>query len=232
MPITIRRATINDMISMQNANLHNLPENYMMKYYMYHILSWPEASFVAINTDCRDEITNTDEDEGLTMELENGSVIKLDPTYVAPGEKLVGYSLAKMNDDPDQQNEPLNGHITSLSVMRTYRRMGIAEKLMRQALFALREVYKAEYVSLHVRESNRAALHLYKDTLEFEVLSVEKSYYQDGEDAYSMKKILDLEELHPSNFAHRGKDSEKIKDDLESDLFEDIIKEGVESIIV
>lgn len=155
--------------------------------------------------------------EQLSLEDGKGQEVKLDPNYLAPGEKLVGYVLAKMNDDPDQQDQPLNGHITSLSVMRTYRRMGIAEKLMRQALFALREVYNAKFVSLHVRQSNRAALHLYADTLEFEVLSVEKSYYQDGEDAYAMKKVLKLDELHPKNFAHRNM-AEKAEDDFESDL--------------
>ncbi|CCD25423.1 peptide alpha-N-acetyltransferase complex A subunit ARD1 NDAI_0F01040 [Naumovozyma dairenensis CBS 421] len=138
-----------------------------------------------------------------------------------------------MNDDPDQSKEAPNGHITSLSVMRTYRRMGIAEKLMRQALFALREVYKAEFVSLHVRKSNRAALHLYRDTLEFEVLSIESSYYQDGEDAYAMKKVLDLKELQISNFSHRSYNAnEKVEDDLESDLLEDIIKKGIDDIVV
>lgn len=61
---------------------------------------------------------------------------KLDPAYVGhTGEKLVGYVLAKMNDDPDSKDSEANGHITSLSVMRTYRRMGLAEKLMRQASF-------------------------------------------------------------------------------------------------
>lgn len=215
MPVTIRRATIEDIICMQNANLHNLPENYMLKYYMYHILSWPEASFVATTTDL-----NEPELEELSLEDGKGNEIKLDPNYLAPGEKLVGYVLTKMNDDPDQQNEAPNGHITSLSVMRTYRRMGLAEKLMRQALFALREVYQAEYVSLHVRQSNRAALHLYRDTLEFEMLNVEKSYYQDGEDAYAMKKVLNLDELQPSNFAHPKGSNEKLEDDLESDLLE------------
>lgn len=233
MPINIRRATIDDIICMQNANLHNLPENYMMKYYMYHILSWPELSFVATTTTNVSNDIDTEDQLSLVDPL-NGNDIKLDPTYVANGEKLVGYVLAKMNDDDQNNNEPLNGHITSLSVMRTYRRMGIAEKLMRQALFALREVNHAEYVSLHVRQSNKAALHLYRDTLEFEVLSIEKKYYQDGEDAYSMKKILKLDELQVSNYAHRkGIDkSEKFEDDLESDLLEDIIKNGIDSIVV
>lgn len=37
-------------------------------------------------------------------------------------------------------------------------------------------IYRAAYVSLHVRKSNRAALSLYKDTLGFEVKGVEKKY--------------------------------------------------------
>lgn len=51
MPITIRLASVDDLQAMQNANLSNLPENYSMKYYLYHLLSWPEASFVATTTD-------------------------------------------------------------------------------------------------------------------------------------------------------------------------------------
>lgn len=243
MPINIRRATIDDIICMQNANLHNLPENYMMKYYLYHILSWPEASFVATTTsnvfdeeDLEDKEGNDTQDDHLVInDPITGREIKLDPTYVSPGEKLVGYVLVKMNDDPDQQDQPPNGHITSLSVMRTYRRMGIAENLMRQALFALRELHDAEYVSLHVRQSNRAALHLYRDTLEFEVLSIEKGYYQDGEDAYAMKKVLDLNELAIANFVHRKKDNdngERPEDDLKSDLLEELIQGGLADVVV
>jgi N-alpha-acetyltransferase 10/11 len=52
------------------------------------------------------------------------------------------------------------------------------------------EVFKADYVSLHVRQSNLAALHLYRDTLGFEVEKVESKYYADGEDAYAMKMDL------------------------------------------
>lgn len=243
MPINIRRATIDDIICMQNANLHNLPENYMMKYYLYHILSWPEASFVATTTSNVFDEEDLENNEGSEQQDDHlvindpitGREIKLDPTYVSPGEKLVGYVLVKMNDDPDPQDQPLNGHITSLSVMRTYRRMGIAENLMRQALFALRELHDAEYVSLHVRQSNRAALHLYRDTLEFEVLSIEKSYYQDGEDAYAMKKVLDLNELAIANFVHRKKDNddgERPEDDLKSDLLEELIQGGLADVVV
>jgi hypothetical protein len=53
------------------------------------------------------------------------------------------------------------------------------------------ETFAAHYVSLHVRMSNTAALHLYRDTLGFTVDKVEAKYYADGEDAYSMKMELD-----------------------------------------
>lgn len=106
--IIIRKATIDDLMGMQNANLHNLPENYHFKYYLYHCESWPQASYVA------------------TTKTYNGS------------ERIVGYSLAKMDDDTTQGSEAsLNGHITSLSVMRNYRKLGIAEKLMRQSCMLL-----------------------------------------------------------------------------------------------
>lgn len=52
------------------------------------------------------------------------------------------------------------------------------------------ETFQAQYVSLHVRVSNKAALHLYRDTLEFQMEKTEAKYYADGEDAFSMK--LDL----------------------------------------
>ena len=52
------------------------------------------------------------------------------------------------------------------------------------------ESFAAQYVSLHVRVSNVAALHLYRDTLQFKVEQVEAKYYADGEDAYSMKQDL------------------------------------------
>lgn len=87
-----------------------------------------------------------------------------------------------MEEDPSDGIP--HGHITSLSVMRTYRRLGLAEKLMRQSRTfsiqphadrdiverAMVENYDAEYVSLHVRKSNRAALSLYQDTLQFTFL--------------------------------------------------------------
>ena len=84
----------------------------------------------------------------------------------------------------------MHGHITSISVLRSHRKLGIATKLMRASQFAMRTIYDAEYCSLHVRVGNRAAIALYKDTLGFEVLKVEDKYYADGEDAYDMRVYL------------------------------------------
>lgn len=228
MGITIRRATIRDVQAMQNANLLNLPENYQLKYYMYHILSWPQASFVATTVDGDELIEDIEEDtessdNGVVQQLAEINIddlgfvdpVDIDPkgdsAYVNKGEKIVGYVLGKMEDDPDAEDKTPHGHITSLAVMRTYRRMGLAEKLMKQLLYAMCEVFKASYVSLHVRKSNRAALHLYRDSLTFENTSIEKSYYQDGEDAYAMRKVLKLEEMLP----YHGHTE---VDDLTSDL--------------
>lgn len=46
--------------------------------------------------------------------------------------KIVGYVLAKLEDD-DENNAVVHGHITSISVLRTYRKLGLASKLMKHA---------------------------------------------------------------------------------------------------
>ncbi|KAJ1976818.1 N-terminal acetyltransferase A complex catalytic subunit ard1 [Dimargaris verticillata] len=118
-------------------------------------------------------------------------------SYVAENEKgrIVGYVLAKMEEEP---NGPPHGHITSLSVMRNYRRLGLAEKLMRQSQRAMIDAFDAKYVSLHVRMNNLAAFKLYQNNLKYSVHGIEEGYYADGEDAYSMR--LDL--VQPSTNKH------------------------------
>lgn len=87
----------------------------------------------------------------------------------------------------EEDANPPHGHITSLAVRREYRKCGIATKLMKGAHARMRECFGAVYCSLHVRYTNRAAIHLYTETLGYKVAEVEKGYYADGEDAYSMK---------------------------------------------
>ncbi|KAB0388942.1 hypothetical protein E2I00_001944, partial [Balaenoptera physalus] len=123
-----------DLMNMQHCNLLCLPENYQMKYYFYHGLSWPQLSYIA--------------------EDENGKI----------------------------------------AVKRSHRRLGLAQKLMDQASRAMIENFNAKYSvplsSALFPCSNRAALHLYSNTLNFQISEVEPKYYADGEDAYAMKRDL------------------------------------------
>jgi peptide alpha-N-acetyltransferase len=154
--VVIRAAKISDLLSMQSSNLLCLPENYNLKYYFYHALSWPQLLYVA-------------EDEG----------------------KIVGYVLAKMDDQEDSQDtKNVHCHITSLAVLRSHRKMGLATKLMKATQQAMVDVYDADYVSLHVRVGNRAALTLYRDILGYEVQRREDKYYADHEDAFDMRKFF------------------------------------------
>ncbi|GIL79113.1 hypothetical protein Vretimale_16665 [Volvox reticuliferus] len=150
--VCIRPATIDDLMQMQRCNLLCLPENYQLKYYLYHILSWPQLLQVAEDYDG----------------------------------KIVGYVLAKMEEDA---TEP-HGHITSVAVARTHRKLGLATKLMNATHKAMEEVFGAKYVSLHVRETNKVAVHLYTQTLGYQIHDIEGKYYADGEDAYEMRKYF------------------------------------------
>lgn len=84
-------------------------------------------------------------------------------------------------------------------------------------------VYKAKYVALHVRRTNRAAISLYRDSLGFQVHNVEKSYCApirfedtpayvadcrslglvdaDGEDAYGVRTSSVPSQAHLSDLA-------------------------------
>ncbi|KAK9683021.1 hypothetical protein RND81_10G113200 [Saponaria officinalis] len=161
--VCIRKATVDDLLQMQACNLLCLPENYQMKYYLYHILSWPQLLYVA--------------------EDYNG--------------KIVGYVLAKMEEETSE----CHGHITSLAVVRTHRKLGLATKLMSAAQSAMEHVYAADYVSLHVRKSNRAAFRLYTETLGYKIHDMEAKYYADGEDAYDMRKTFRIKSA-PAHHHH------------------------------
>ncbi|KAH7125096.1 N-acetyltransferase complex ARD1 subunit [Dendryphion nanum] len=195
MDIRVLRAS--DIPHVQLANITNLPENYFCKYYLYHAMSWPQLSYVAVD-------------------------VSRPPKTPYDPPKIVGYVLAKMEEEP-ADGIP-HGHITSLSVMRTHRRLGLAEKLMRQSQRAMVECFSAHYVSLHVRMSNVAALHLYRDTLGFTMNKIESKYYADGEDAYHMR--MELGGIRES--VNEEREGEKEKEGEAKDEGEAVGSEGVE----
>ncbi|XP_068935576.1 N-alpha-acetyltransferase 10-like [Petaurus breviceps papuanus] len=159
--MNIHKAGPKDLMNMQHCNLPCLPEDYQMKYYFYHGLSWPQLSYIA-------------EDEN---------------------SKIMGHVLAKMEEDPD---EVPYRHITSLAVKRSHRHLRLAQKFMDQASRTMTENFSVKYVSLHVRKSNQAALHLYSNTLNFRISEVEPKYCADGEDAYAMTQMAkEMRKLRP-----------------------------------
>lgn len=76
-------------MNMQHCNLLCLPENYQMKYYFYHGLSWPQVIHSTVSDNHTAPINWI-----LTVSL--FSLFQL--SYIAEDEngKIVGYVLAKM----------------------------------------------------------------------------------------------------------------------------------------
>jgi ribosomal-protein-alanine N-acetyltransferase len=80
------------------------------------------------------------------------------------------------------------GHIVSVAVLPQYRRKGIGEALIKEALGGM-GLYNAKQCFLEVRVTNTAAVELYKK-LGFQVTRTIHGYYADGEDAYVMSRKL------------------------------------------
>lgn len=75
-------------------------------------------------------------------------------------------------------------HIVSVAVLPPYRRKGIGEALVTKAIENMQS-YKAKQSFLEVRVTNTAAVNLYRK-LGFQITRTIRSYYADGEDAYTM----------------------------------------------
>jgi len=180
--VSIRPAVVSDLLQMQQCNLFNLPENYNMRYWMYHIMTWTHLPHVALDD--------------------------------ASG-KIVGYVLAKMEEEVKGKEYIPHGHITSISVLRDYRKLGIATKLMRAAHTNMVNIYEAKFCSLHVRQSNRAAMGMYRDVLKYEIIDKEFEYYADKEHAWDMVLFFDRsvadKTLASRRAEHEKKKNEKLK---------------------
>ena len=105
--VSIRRAEMGDLAQMQHCNLWCLPENYTSKYYIYHGIIWQSLLYVA---------------EDL--------VISISPITKQNSGRIVGYVLAKQDEDDEEGAKVDHGHITSLSVLRSHRKLGLAHKVM------------------------------------------------------------------------------------------------------
>jgi ribosomal protein S18 acetylase RimI-like enzyme len=67
----IRVLRPSDIPHVQLANITNLPENYFCKYYLYHAMSWPQLSYVAVDVSLSyDMPTPSGCQNGIRKELE------------------------------------------------------------------------------------------------------------------------------------------------------------------
>ncbi|MFN3762185.1 MAG: ribosomal protein S18-alanine N-acetyltransferase [Anaerolineae bacterium] len=80
---------------------------------------------------------------------------------------------------------PGEAHITTIAIHPEWRGRGLGKYVL---LMAIRQAFqhRARFVTLEVRASNRVAQRLYND-LGFRVTGIQRGYYRDGEDAWTMR---------------------------------------------
>lgn len=117
MPISIRRVKIDDITEMQQTNLHCLPENYQLWFWLYHYLLAPSATHVAIN--CRGQLigyvlAKTEEDKkGITGQVTSVAVYN--------GFRKLGLASNLLNDTQIQLKACFNAKSVTLNVRETNR---------------------------------------------------------------------------------------------------------------
>lgn len=190
--ITLRLARRTDVAGIERCNLATLPENYNQQFYSNHLRQWPELVLVAESNEPikSNEHPNYSPFPGTAARDTNvvayviGKVDEVAKMVHEP----VDYYSPKHREQPTYRIERL-GHVTSLAVLDGFRRKGLAQALMQQLHHHMECCYNVQSVGLHVRVSNRAAARLY-NSFGYVVAEVIPAYYQDGEDAYFMKKLF------------------------------------------
>ena len=201
--IQLRLARKSDVASIQKCNLATLPENYNSQFYVNHMRQWPDLCLVAEDT------MGMEDDASGGMEPDRPFGHAFSMANNRPEPNVVAYVLGKVEQRPPRIREQFYskdgyqldeiecdqdrfiGHVTSLAVLQPYRRKGLAAALMKQLHYHLEEAYGAGAVGLHVRKSNAAACRLYQH-YGYQIDLTIPGYYQDGEDAYFMKKPLQV----------------------------------------
>ena len=106
--------------------------------------------------------------------------------------KLIAYIMWRVEKGPSAFHLKYirKAHMVSLAVLNDYRRNGIGLEIISDSMEAAKEYDIDEYV-LEVRVSNSAAVRLYQEKLDYEIIKIVSNYYRDGEDSYYMCLNLD-----------------------------------------
>ncbi|KAL9934542.1 hypothetical protein V8E36_006317 [Tilletia maclaganii] len=105
--------------------------------------------------------------------------------------RVMGYVIGKA----EGKDSELHGHVTAITVAPEYRRLGLAQGLMRLLEDVSTQVYNAYFVDLFVRPSNMLAVKMYEG-LGYSVFRKVLEYYHGGgangqdEDGYDMRKPM------------------------------------------
>jgi ribosomal protein S18 acetylase RimI-like enzyme len=205
--IALRVATRTDVPAIQRCNLATLPENYSNAFYVSHLRQWPELALVAEHvlpakhnsSNKRNPFDSFDASKPQN-EIVGYVLGKVEETEVSRTSSTSSsiFSKSTVSETDEYFNNysesgtmtttELMGHVTSLAVLPTHRRKGLAAELMEQLHFHMDEGLGASGVGLHVRVSNIAARRLYCEGMGYGVVDVIRGYYQDGEDAFFMRK--------------------------------------------
>jgi len=104
--------------------------------------------------------------------------------------QVVGYIMCRIESGFSRFSLIKRGHVISIAVLPGYRRKGIGEALLREALQAMATHYGVKECYLEVRISNTPAINLYRK-IGFKIEKTIRRYYADGENAYLMRiKIM------------------------------------------
>lgn len=115
--------------------------------------------------------------------------------------KPTGYLFGKV----EGKQSDFHSHVTALTVSPTYRRLGIAGKLMDHLESVTQSIYPdAYFVDLYVRPTNKGAVQMYS-ARGYSIYRIVKDYYtsaipdsrstinaliDSGEDAFDMRKVM------------------------------------------
>jgi N-terminal acetyltransferase B complex catalytic subunit len=184
---TIRPMRPDDLLKFSSTNLDHLTETYNIGFYLEYLTKWPELCQVI---------------EGIDGQIEGYST--LIPLFFTSSSHLTFSVLGKLESSPFsppidpyepvaaarlQPNYlPWHGHITALTVAPSARRLGHATALS-TALERSSDAAGGWFVDLFVRASNEIAKELYRK-MGYSVYRRVVDYYNDGEDAFDMRKPL------------------------------------------